>query len=437
MNNVIKDREIRVGVLGAFRGKAFAVTAKASGMKLVAICDNFKHRLDEVCGELDVPGYEDFDEFIKQDFDAVVIAAPFHTHAHFAKLALKAGKHVFSETSCNVTLAEGVELYRLAQETGLCYMLAENYCYTRFNQEFKRLYDADEIGEVRYAEGEYNHPLPLSESLWYAPGLRHWRNWMPGCYYITHALAPLMYITNTLPVEVSCSLIPVAANVPPESNHHRPGFVMLVRMDNGAIFRIYSGVSGHSCWYSLHGTHGAMEVGRGAGYFGKETVRVWHEPWELRDGQVAEKEYFPEWSELGKLAESTGHGGGDFFVEHTFAEAIRTGKQPYLDAFHGITMSNVGIIAWKSAHKHGAFLPVPDLRDPAAQEEMLKDRMSPMPDTIGAKMMPRKLTCPRKFTPAVRKAAKKAWKRQGYTDEEIKGLLNQDVPYPVKTRKEL
>ena len=31
-----------------------------------------------------MPGYEDFDEFIRQDFDAVVIAAPFHTHAYFA-----------------------------------------------------------------------------------------------------------------------------------------------------------------------------------------------------------------------------------------------------------------------------------------------------------------------------------------------------------------
>ena len=114
MQKTIPEGEIRVGVLGAFRGKSFADTAAASGMKLVAICDNFRHRLDEVCGELKVPGYEDFDEFIRQDFDAVVIAAPFHTHAYFAMRALKAGKHVLSETSCNITLAEGVELYRTA-----------------------------------------------------------------------------------------------------------------------------------------------------------------------------------------------------------------------------------------------------------------------------------------------------------------------------------
>ena len=429
MTHTIPEGDIRVGVLGAFRGKAFAKTAGASGMKLVAICDNFKHRLDEVCKELEVPGFEDFDEFLKQDMDAVVIAAPFHTHAYFAKKALKAGKHVLSETSCNATLAEGVELYRVAQETGLCYMLAENYCYTRFCQEFKRLYDLDEIGEIRYAEGEYNHPMALDDSLWYSPGAKHWRNWLPAGYYNTHALAPLMYITNTLPVAVSCNLIPgkKETEVREDGQYHRGGYVMLIRMSNGAIFRLYGGVAGHSCWYGLHGTHGAMEAGRGHGYFGPETVRVWHEPWDLKGDQVEEKVYYPNWAEHAEEANKTGHGGGDFFVELNFAEAIRTGKQPYLDAFHGITMTNVGILSWRSAHQGGKFIEIPDLRDPAAQEEMLKDRLTPFPvDMGGNELMPEYMLNPRKFdTPDMIERARKAWARQGYTEEQIDVLLKE------------
>ncbi len=425
MRNVISSRSIRVGVVGAFRGKAFARTAKNSGMELVAICDNFKHRLDEVCGELGVPGYEDFEEFLRQDFDAVVIATPFHQHAPFAIRALKAGKHVLSETSCNITLAEGVELYRAAEESGLCYMLAENYCYTRFCQEFKRLYEEGEIGEVRYAEGEYNHPMEINDSLWYAPGLRHWRNHLPGCYYNTHALAPLMYITGTLPVRVSCRIIPVPENGDETALFKREAYAMLIEMDNGAIFRLYSGVAGHSCWYGLHGTVGAMESGRGHGYFGPETVRVWHEPWDLKPGQVEDKEYFPNWPSHAKEAEETGHGGGDFFVELTFADAIRTGTQPYLDAFHGITMTNVGIIAWRSAHQNGAYLDIPDLRDASAQEEMLKDRLCPFPDVQNSVVMPPEMLAPRMFTPKIVELARKNWKRQGYTDAEIEQLLRQ------------
>ena len=426
MTHMIPEGDIRVGVLGAFRGRAFAETAAASGMKLTAVCDNFKTRLDKVCSELNVPGYESFDDFIKQDFDAVVIAAPFQMHAYFSKLALRAGKHVLSETSCNATLADGVELYRIAQETGLCYMLAENYCYTRFNQEFKRLYDLGEIGIVRYAEGEYNHPMDINNSLWYAPGAKHWRNWLPGCYYNTHALAPLMYITNTMPVAVSCNLIPALDASGTVINTKRCAFVMLVRMDNGAIFRLYAGVPGHSCWYGLHGTKGAMEAGRGTGYFGPETVRVWHEPWTLKEGQEAEKVYYPDWAEHAEEAKATGHGGGDFFVELNFAEAIRTGKQPYLDAYHGIMMTNVGIYAWRSANQGGKWIDIPDLRDPAAQEEMLKDRLTPFPNVEGGVLMDESMLARRSFDdPEMRELARVNWKRQGYTDEEVEALFNE------------
>ena len=422
MNRTIPEGEIRVGVLGAFRGKSFAETAEASGMKLVAICDNFKHRLDEVCNELNVPGYEDFEAFIHQDFDAVVIAAPFHLHGTFAIKALEAGKHVLTETSTNATLAEGVELFRAAEESGLCYMLAENYCYTRFNQEMKRLYDAGEIGEVRYAEGQYNHPMDMDSRLWYAPGCNHWRNWLPGTYYDTHALAPLMYVTGTEPVAVSCSLIPAHTG---STDKREAGFIMLVKMNNGAIFRIYGDFAGHDCGYSFHGTHGAMETVRGHGYFGPEEVRVWHEPWDLKPGQQEEVKYFPRWVEHAEKADKTGHGGGDFFVELKFAEAIRTGVQPYLNAYRGITMSNVGILAWRSAMEGGRFIDIPDIRDEKVQEELLKDRLCPFPDVENSVLMPDEMLARREFTPEITEIARRNWAKHGYTPVEIEELLNQ------------
>jgi predicted dehydrogenase len=72
--------------------------------------------------------------------DAVVLANYFHEHAPFAIKALAAGKHVMSETSCNATLAEGVALCRAVEKSGKIYMLAENYPYTQFHMEMRRLY---------------------------------------------------------------------------------------------------------------------------------------------------------------------------------------------------------------------------------------------------------------------------------------------------------
>ena len=89
------------------------------------------------------------------------------------------------------------------EQSGKVYMLAENYPFTRFNLELRRLYRSGEIGRVTYAEGEYNHPIEPEGINALSPGLNHWRNWLPSTYYCTHALAPLIHITDTMPVAVN------------------------------------------------------------------------------------------------------------------------------------------------------------------------------------------------------------------------------------------
>ena len=236
MKNIIADRPIKVGVLGARRGMAFAESAKHSGMEFVAVCDIWETRLNEVAEKYDVAGYVDYDRFLEHEMDAVVIATPFPIHADFAIKALDAGKHVITETSCNVTLAEGVALCRKVEETGLCYMLAENYCYTIFNTEMHRLYQSGEIGNVTYAEGEYNHPMSAEGRMSISPGRYHWRSYIPPTYYNTHALAPLMYITQTMPVSVSGHSIRCNENDAGTFRAADNGCVIICRMDNGAVF---------------------------------------------------------------------------------------------------------------------------------------------------------------------------------------------------------
>ncbi|MBI2297798.1 MAG: Gfo/Idh/MocA family oxidoreductase [Armatimonadetes bacterium] len=360
---------IRVGVVGVGRGQSFARGAGPSvGMELVALCDTWESRLKEVGASFGVATYSDYDRFLEHDLDAVILANYFHQHAPFAIQALAAGKHVMSETSANKTLAEAVALCRAVEASGCTYMLAENYPYTAFNQELARLYREGEIGRVLYAEGEYNHPMSPEDRMRISPGRNHWRNVLPSTYYCTHALAPLMCITDTRPVTVNG-----LSSAGQEINRHTvrtrdPGSVILCRMDNGAVFRIMGlGLPGHSNWYRLHGTRGAMEITRGAGYFGPGEVRVWHEPWDVPEGTELERTYVPDWPEHGDLARAAGHGGGDFWTCFHFANAIHAGGQPYLDVYRGVTMSSAGILAWKSALEDGRPFEVPDFRDEAAR----------------------------------------------------------------------
>ncbi len=407
---------IRVGVVGVGRGQSFAQGAgEHVGMKLVALCDIWESRLLQAGRDYGVATYTDYDRFLEHDMDAVVLANYFHQHAPFALKALAAGKHVMSETSANKTLAEGVALCRAVEASGRIYMLAENYPYTAFNQEMARLYREGEIGRVLYAEGEYNHPMGPEDRMRIAPGRNHWRNWIPPTYYCTHALAPLVCITDTLPV----SVIGLSISAP-ELNRRvmhvgDPGAVILCRTDNGAVFRLFGLVlPGHSNWYRLHGTRGAMELTRGAGYFGSGQVRVWHEEWDLEPGRQAERAYEPDWPEHGDLARAAGHGGGDFFTCFHFARAIRSGEQPFLNVYRGVNMSSVGILAWKSALQGGAPFAMPDFADESARSAHENDHWSPFPEDAGPGQPPPALGGALERDPATVETAERLWTEMGY-----------------------
>lgn len=414
MNQSNADQIIKVGVLGVGRGQSF-MEGGSAGMKLVALCDTWEERLTDVGTKYDVATYTDYDEFLKHDMDAVILANFFNEHAPFAIKALQAGKHVMSETASNTTLAEGVALCRAVEESGLIYMLAENYPYTKFNMEMRRVYETGELGRVTYAEGEYNHPMPRVNSYEISPGLNHWRNWLPSTYYCTHALAPLVYITDTMPVKVNALSISMPEYEDKTVRMGDRGSVILCRMDNGSVFRLFGlGIPGHSNWYRVHGTHGAMEITRGPGYFGPQEVRVWHDEWDRCPDQPLNRIYSPDWPVHGDLAESAGHGGGDFWTNFEFANAIRSGVQPFLDVYRGVAMSSVGILAWKSALEDGKPFDMPDFRDEEQRKLYEDDHWSPWPKDAGPGQPPPSIRGIRTPSDEAKAEAKAVWDRIGY-----------------------
>lgn len=407
---------IRVGVIGVGRGASFAAGANdLVGMELVALCDTWEERLHAVGNKYGVVTYTDYDAFLEHDMDAVILANYFHEHAPFAIKALAAGKHVLSECTCNATLAEGVALCRAVEESGLTYMLAENYPYTVFNMEMARLYRTGEIGEVTYADGEYNHPMSPESRLDISPGMNHWRSWLPSTYYCTHALAPLMMMTDVMPVKVNALSIVSRSIDAMTVRRSDPGSVILCRMDNGAVFRLFGIIlPGHSNWYRVHGTHGAMEITRGPGYFGPGQIRVWHEPWDCPQGVPTERTYIPEWPEHADLARQAGHGGGDFWTNYTFAHAIRTGIPPFLDVYRGVTMSSVGILAWRSALADGTPFDMPDFKDEENRRAYENDHWSPFPSHAAPGQPPPSILGTPEPSPEGMALARERWAKLGY-----------------------
>jgi predicted dehydrogenase len=344
--------------------------------------------------------------------DAVVLANYFHQHAPFAIKALAAGKHVMSETTACKTIAEGVALARAVEKSGKIYLFAENYPFTAVNQEIQRLYRAGEIGDVRYAEGEYNHPFDERSRQQISPGMNHWRNHLPSTYYCTHGLAPLMFVTDTMPISVNALCIAEPGSEERSVRVGDPGSLILCRMDNGAVFRVFGlTLPGHSVYYRFHGTRGMMETTH------HSQVRIVHEEWDRKPGDHAERIYRPDFPAYGDQARRAGHGGGDFWTNFYFAEAIRAGEPRYFDVYRGLAMSVVGIVGWKSALDNGAPYEVPDFRNEAVRQQHENDDWSPWPEDRRPGQPPSSIRGEIKPSEAAIALARQTWAELGYHGE--------------------
>ena len=145
-------RKIKIGVLGLYRGTSMINYCKnADNAEVVALCDKWEEgikRQKENNKDLNITYYTNFDEFIKHDMDAVVLANYANEHAPFAIKAMKEGKHVFSEVLPFQTMKEAVELIETVEQTGKIYAYGENYCYMAGPYEMKKLYQENKIGEL-------------------------------------------------------------------------------------------------------------------------------------------------------------------------------------------------------------------------------------------------------------------------------------------------
>ncbi len=409
-------RKIRYGVVGTGRGKTFMTPPECTGMELAAVCDRREDKLEIIKSKYDKDGtlmtFTDYDEMLKSDIDAVILANFFHEHAEFAIKAMKAGKHVMSECIAMGTLAEGVELCRAVEETGMIYMIAENYPFTKNRMEMKRLYDSGELGELLYGEGEYAHPITGKYSYDIAPGEYHWRNQIPSTYYSTHAIAPIMYITNTMPVKVN-GFVPKIKDQSFRGDELRmqdPGGIIVCQMDNGAVVRTMQGAFRNTSRSTrLHCTMGACETDRNA-----DSMTVWHE--DFNRGEMPKtRTYSPDWPEHADLASAAGHGGGDFWVMYYFAEAIRKNEQPWLNVYRACAMSAIGMLAWRSACDGGKTYDVPDFSNEEERKKYENDRWTVFrkegEDDSG---MPPRTLSPWKPTDKALEKARQAWEENDY-----------------------
>lgn len=412
--------KVRIGVVGAYRGATMINYCKrADNAEIVAICDNNQEVLDYHRQHADghnITFYDNYEDFLKHDMDAVVLANFANEHAPFAIKAMKAGKHVYSEVLPVQTMKEAVELVETVEETGLIYAYGENYCYMPVPYEMKKLYKEGVLGEFEYGEGEYIHNC---EKIW--PGITygdpdHWRNIMYSTFYCTHSLGPIIHITGLRPVSVvgfEGTKVERMRRVGAKSGAFA---IEMVTLENGGIVKsVHGSLYMDSIWYSLYGSKGRIESGR------EDTSEVPKER-DARDiiyvncddfsGEYGEgklKIYRPV-HELAEQTKGYAHGGSDFYIMHHFVEKIKGNKDAdIIDVYEALDMFLPGLFAYRSALEGGKPMAIPNLRNKEERELWRNDTACTDPKVAGDMLLPTSITGTPEVEEEVYERMKQLW----------------------------
>lgn len=388
----MEKKTVKLGLFGLGRGSSFYDSIMLNNGELVAVCDKNEKKLKKAKEKLGegLLTFTDFDEFLdKGGMDAVFLCNYFHEHAYYAIKALEKNIHVLSECCSNGTMAEGVALVRAAEKSKAFYMLSENYPFMTFNRELKRVYDGGTLGDFLYAEGEYNHPMDWHD-IDSVKGLRpyptHWRCMLPRAYYITHSLAPLMYITGSRPTRVTA--MPVyKKNTMPSSgifgNVNDLAAIITCLNDDDTVYKVTgcAAFGAHSNSYRICGTKGQAENLRGK----SGEVMVRYNDWNVPEGMENKNGYMPDLKdEDEELIKKAGHGGGDFLVIREFFRCIRENKKPIMDEYFATTCASVGILGHRSLLERGTPYDIPDFRKQSDRKLYENDHITPFYGSDGS-----------------------------------------------------
>jgi len=378
-------KPLRLGVVGGHRGGSFTVALEhfKKRVKLTAVCDLSQDVLAKWKSQNpDITTFTDWHQMLASDAcDAVIIATPMGQHARQAVEAMRAGKHVLSEVAACTTHKEGLELITTAKETGVTYMLAENYCYMASHMMVLNMVNKGVFGELTYAEGMYLHDCrPIC---FYPDGSLTWRGEarlkMPaGHCYPTHSLGPIsqwlgINRENGDRLDTVYSMSNRAHSMATYARDMlgdgKPGTKasdwtlgdsasVLIRTKMGRVIHLrYDANSprpNNMASHELQGTRAVFRTqidphneplvwidGKSPGGEKKKRGHPSHaDSWDKLSKYADEFEH-PRWKRHKAMALKAGHGGGDFFELEDFLDAVEGRKPCAINVVDAVTWSSI------------------------------------------------------------------------------------------------
>jgi predicted dehydrogenase len=353
---------IRIGIVGGgYMGKAHAA---AYGSVATLFDTALRPELEMVCAtsEASATAYQQAFGFARatsdwrtlvedRDVDAVVIAAPQHTHRDIALAAFALGKPVFCEKPLGASLEDSRQMVAAANSSGAINMVGFNYIRTPASQYARRLIAQGRIGKVTWFRGEHTEDFladPALPPTWRTQGRANGTMGDLAPHMINGARALIGPIT-----EICAQVETVHAQRDGQAVTNDDQAQMMCRFENGAQGHLFFSrvATGRKMGYAyeIHGTKGAIR-------FDQEDQNALH--LYTMDGPEEERGFRkiltgPTHPDYLPFCQGPGHGTGyqdQIIIEaKDFLTAIASGENIWPTFEEGLEVNRIVTAAFESS----------------------------------------------------------------------------------------
>jgi predicted dehydrogenase len=332
-------RKIRVGVIGcgSVSGVYLPHLSKCPHVQLVSTCDIIPQRAERRARQFKVPNhYPSIEKMLAgADFDLLVNLTDMQEHGRLNRLALEAGRHVWSEKPLASSYDDGRELLDLAKRKGVRIWGAPAVVNSPQFEFMARAVRDGTIGRPAAGHGSYGHTGPGWSAFFYEKG----GGSIPdlGVYNLTTLtglLGPARAVTAMTGI------------ITPRRKVENKGDIRVEAEDNAMILMDHgNGVFSHvQCGFNYFDPHGHDGKGQDRATVSvvgtKGALHLIGYDWEPKGVDVATQDA-PKPRRLASDAEGYVWQEGASHV----AECLATGKEPRITAEHALHVAEV----WEAA----------------------------------------------------------------------------------------
>ena len=163
------NKKIRIAVVGLHFGESFPIIYREHpDVEYVGICDKDEKLLHNYGEKFHFSRlYTNINDILSSDeYDAVHIITPIHTHAKLSIDVLNSGKHCACTVPAATTIEELKSIVKAQKISNKNYMMMETAVYTYQYLYVKEMVDNGEIGHIQFLRGSHYQDMENWPAYW-------------------------------------------------------------------------------------------------------------------------------------------------------------------------------------------------------------------------------------------------------------------------------